>query len=96
MLDGGRLHVDGEDFLIQALVHALQHRVVFSLLVGYGIVFLDTTDALDGHILGNLNGIGAPGGNHFPAGADEETVQGFSFNDGSSAIEPTKFFYIFA
>ena len=96
MLDGGRLHVDGEDFLIQALVHALQHRVVFSLLVGYGIVFLDTTDTLESHILGNLNGIGTPGSNHFPTGTDEESAQGLAFKYGSSAIEPTKFFYIFA
>ena len=61
--------VYGEDILVQTVVHALQHRVVLGILRTYGKVFLNTRNAAKTHILGNLNGIRAPWGDHLAAGA---------------------------
>ena len=89
--DGFGLAVGGEDILIQALVHALQHRVVVGVLVLHGEIFLDARDALETHVLGNLHGIGAPRGNHLAARAHEVSRQVVFSLGGSLPKKPAKF-----
>ena len=73
--EGSGLNVDGEDFLVETIVHALQHGVVFRLFALYGEVLLNTRNAVEIHILGNLYGIGAPRSNHFTARSYIPTLQ---------------------
>ena len=75
VLDRSGLNVDGEDFLVETIVHALQHGVVFRLFALYGEVLLNTRNAVEIHILGNLYGIGAPRSNHFTARSYIPTLQ---------------------
>ena len=67
MLDGFGFAMGREDLLVQALVHTLQHRVILGVLVLDREILLDTRDALETHVLGNLYGIGAPRSDHLPA-----------------------------
>ena len=75
VLDGFRLMVDGEHILVYSVVHALQHRVVLSVLAFYGEVLLNTRNAVKTHVLSYLNGIRTPGSNHFTAWTHKEALQ---------------------
>ena len=89
----GRM-VDGEKRFVQSVVDALQHRVVLLLGCG-GEVLFDARNAVEIHVLRDLNGICAPRGDHFAAGSDEEPVHPIAFDRGSFAVEPAKFFQFF-
>ena len=91
ILDRLRLVVHGEDILIQPLVHALQHGVVVRLFTAYGEILLDTRNAAKTHVLGNLNGIGAPRCNHLAAGTHIKSLQSVNTQAGGIAVKPTKF-----
>ncbi len=65
ILDGLGFDINCKDVLIQASVHALQHLVVFSILAVNGEVLLNTTDALEAHVLCYLNSIRRPWRHHF-------------------------------
>ena len=95
VLYGLRLYVYGEDVLVQTVVHTLQHRVVLGVLVVNGEILLYTLNALDTHILGNLNGIGTPRRNHLAARTDEVSVHCLSFHKGRLTVKPTKFLNFF-
>ena len=82
--------VYGKDFLIQTVVHALQHRVVFGILRTYGKVFLDTRNAAKTHVLCNLNGIRTPWRDHLAARAYIEAVQLLCIDERCIAVEPTE------
>ncbi len=89
VLDGLGLDVNGEDVLVQAVVHALQHRVVVGVHGVYGEVLLYTTNALEIHVLRNLNGICTPRGNHLAAWANEITGHALCVNDCGIVVKPT-------
>ena len=67
-----RLMIHGEYRLVEPFIHALQHRVVLGILVCHGEKFLYTHNAVEIHVLCNLNGIGAPRCNHLASRTDEE------------------------
>ena len=86
ILDGLRLDIDRKDVLIQTMIGALQHGVVgilWHLIVSCQLsivnwkVFLDTADALEAHVLGNLDGIGRPRGHHLTTRTYEIAIQLF-------------------
>ena len=52
-------------------------------------ILLDTCHALDGHVLSNLHGIGAPGCHHLTTWAYIVPRQTFLCDHLCSAIEPT-------
>ena len=87
--------LDGENVLIESLVKALEHGVVLGVLVCHGEVLLDAHDAFDGHVLGDFHGIGAPGGHHLAAWADEVAFERLALDGRSLAVEPTKFSGLF-
>ena len=95
IFNGSRLDVDGKDVLVQPLVHALQHGVVVGVLIFYGEVFLNARNAVEIHVLRNLNGICTPGGNHFATGAYKVAFQLVCIFHGSAAIEPAQFVFLF-
>ena len=72
--DGLGRDVHLEDVLVKSGVEALQHRVVLRFRTADGEVFLDSADACDAHVLRNLYGIGAPGGNHLATRADKAAI----------------------
>ena len=88
VLDGLRLDVDGEDALVEAVVHALQHRVVVGILAGYGEIFLDAADALEAHVLGDFYGVGGPRGHHLTARTYEESVELVCIKQRCLAVKP--------
>ena len=63
-----------EYLLVEAAVEPLQHLVVGSILPFHREVLLYALQSGDVHVLGNLHGGGAPGGNHLAAGAHKETL----------------------
>ena len=75
LLNGCRFDIDREDFLIKTFIKALEHWVIISIFILNSPIFLNTFDAGERHVLRDLNGIGAPRGNHFPAGTYEIAVQ---------------------
>ena len=91
--DGGRLDVDGEDALVQSVIHALEHRVMFRVGRSYGKILLYTRNAVEIHVLRNLYGIGAPGSYHFAARTYEPAFQRFTFFKNGVAIEPAEFLH---
>ena len=93
ILDGLWLNVDGEDVLVQTVVHALQHRVVLGLFRLHGEVFLYTLDAAETHVLRDFHGIGRPRGHHFATGADVIACQRLVLQQLGIAIEPAQFLY---
>ena len=91
MLYWFRFMVNGENALVQSVIHALKHRVIISILGADGEIFLYTAYALHAHVLGNFHGIGTPRGNHLAAWSDEETVEFLIFQECRVAIEPAQF-----
>ena len=92
--DRFRLAIGGKHILIQAFVHALQHRVEFSVFIFYGEVLFNPADAIAAHVLGDLYCIGTPGSNHFAAWSHETAFQVFFTFRSGFAKEPTEFFVI--
>ena len=90
-LNGGRLEVDGENLLVQTLIHALQHGVVLCSGISHGKILLDARNAVQVHVLRNFNGIGAPRSNHFTARTYEKSVKRLAFHQFGFAIKPTEF-----
>ena len=90
-LDRLRLVVNGEDVLVQTLVHALKHRVVVGIFRVDGEVLLYTRNAVEAHILSYLYGIRTPWSNHFAAWAHEEALDGLTLYECSTAVQPTQF-----
>ena len=88
MLDRLRLDVDGKDALVYTVVHTLQHRVVVGIFAGHSPVFLNTLDALESHVLGNLDGVGRPRGHHLAARSYEIAVQPLCVLQRGIAVEP--------
>ena len=96
--DGCGLDVHGEDVLVESLVAALQHGVECALGIAFcggGEILFDTRNAVEIHVLRNLDGIRAPGGNHLTAWAYETALEAFAFKELCLAIEPAKFLYFF-
>ena len=86
--------VDGEKRVVQSVVNSLQHGVVLLLGRG-GEVFFNARNAVEIHVLRDLNGICAPRSYHFAAGSDEEPFHPIAFDRGSLSVEPAKFFHFF-
>ena len=79
----------------QTRIYALQHRVVGRLGAGLDAgKLLDAYNAVDAHVLGDFNGIGAPGGYHFFAGAYERTGEGTRFQRGGAMQQPAEAFVV--
>ena len=91
LLDGSGLDVHREDFLVQSLVETLEHGVVFGLRAADGEVLLNTRDAAESHVLGNLNGIRAPRSNHLAARTHEVAFDGGGVDECCAAVEPAEF-----
>ena len=89
--DGLGLLVDGEDVLIQAVIKPLKHGVVVSILVLYGVVFLYSRNAFDGHVLRDFHRVSAPRRNHFAARSNEITLQVFFLFSIRFTIQPAEF-----
>ena len=89
--DGLGLLVDGEDVLIQAVIEALEHGIVVSILVLYGEVFLYSRNAFDGHVLRDFHCVSAPGRNHFAARTDEIALQVLFLFSIRFSIKPAEF-----
>ena len=91
--DGLWLYVHAEEFLVQTvLVHALKHGVELGILALHGEVFLNACYAFHSHVLCNLHGVGAPGGNHLTAWTNEASLQMVCFQHFGLAIEPAQLF----
>ena len=69
------LLTDRVNVLIDGTIQTTQHRIVRGILAFDNFELLDTCNTLDTHILGNLDGIGTPRGDHFTAWADEDAVE---------------------
>ena len=78
------------------LVHALEHRIVFSIFVFYREILLDTQDAFQSHVLGDFNSIGTPWSNHFAAWTDEAALQVLFVIYSGFTIQPTQFLDVFS
>ena len=89
--DGFRLLVDGKNILIQAVIKPLKHGVVVSILVLYGVVFLYSRNAFDGHVLRDFHRVSAPRRNHFAARSNEITLQVFFLFSIRFTIQPAEF-----
>ena len=94
ILDRLRLYVDCEDILMESFIHTLQHGIVVGILTVRRKKFLDTTDALQPHILGDFHGIGRPRGHHLPSRAYEIAVHAFSLHQRSLAVEPLQLIHL--
>ena len=90
-LDWLRLVVDGEDVLVQPLIHALKHGVMVGIFRVNGEVLLNTRNAVEAHILSYLYGIRTPWSNHFAAWAHEEALDSLTLNESGTAVKPTQF-----
>ena len=73
-----RFYVHFEDVLIQSFVHALQHRIVLSILRRHGKILFNTRNTFDVHVLRNLNSIGTPRSHHLAARTYEISFNPFS------------------
>ena len=91
MLNRLRLTVHSEQILVQSLVHTLQHRVVRGLLGAYWEVFLDTRDASQIHVLGNLYGIRTPWCHHLTARPHIDSIKLFCVYTFCSTKKPAQF-----
>ncbi len=95
-LDRLRLVIYGEHVLSDAVVHALQHRVVVSVGRAHGEILLNTRNAVEIHVLCYLNGIRTPRSNHFTAWSHEETLEAVCLFEHGVSEEPTKFVNLIA
>ncbi len=59
------------------------------------VKLFDPFDAFNAHILGDLDGIGAPGGDHLFPRADENTINMVPEQNGGVAEKPCEFFEVF-
>ncbi len=84
---------DGEDLLVETIIQALQHGVVLGIRGVHREVFLDATDSLQGHVLGDFHRIGAPGSHHFTTRAYEIPTQLLIIHQLGIAVKPSKFAY---
>ncbi len=83
--------VDGEDVLPQAAVEVLEHGVVLRVGAAHGEELLNAGDAADAHVLGNLDGVGAPRGDGLPPSPDEEAGQRLRRHVFRPAKKPCQF-----
>ena len=65
---------------------------MLSVFALYGPIFFNTTDAGNGHILGDFYGIGAPGGYHFAARSHEIPLKPLLREHLGASVEPREFF----
>ncbi len=86
--------IDFKNLLVEVAINDLKHRIVLGGGIGDPHKFLDPFDTQDAHGLGDLNGIGAPGCNHFLPRADKISPQGLIANEFRVAEEPGQFFKI--
>ena len=86
-----RLVVHGEYVLVESVVHALQHRVVLSVLALDREELFYTRNAVKIHVLCNLYGIRTPRSDHLAARTHEVSFHRFALDERSVTIEPTKF-----
>ena len=84
----GELDVYGKDVLIQSLVHALKHRVIFSVFILHREILFNAENTFQSHILSDFYSIGTPWSNHFTARSHKATLQIFFFFNGGFAIKP--------
>ena len=90
VFDGLRLVIDGEDRLVEAVVHTLEHAVVLGVLVGDGEELLYTRNAAETHVLRDLNGIRTPRRNHLTARTDKVARQLLGVEQRGVAIQPAE------
>ena len=90
-LDWLRLVVDGEDGLVETVVHTLEHRVVVGILGFNGEIFLDALNAIKTHVLCYFHGVGTPWSNHLTARSDEISVEALARFKLCVAVKPTQF-----
>ena len=64
-----------EHFAVERVIDALQHHIALGLLVAGHGELLDALNAGHVHVLGDFDGIGAPGCDHLAAGTDEGSAQ---------------------
>ncbi len=81
-----------ENVAVEHVVHALQHLVVAWLLVARGGELLDAGDARHGHVLGDLDGVGAPWRDHLAPGSYEGAPQRVVVHS-LAAQQPFQFLY---
>ena len=87
-LDCRGLDIHGEDLLVEAFVEALEHGVMVRVGTLYGEKLFDSGDAAERHVLCDFYSIGAPGGYHLAAWADEESFEAIAFDECGFTIEP--------
>ena len=88
MLQRLGLPVDGEHLLVEVMVHGLEHGVVRGVLRLHFEKLLDTDNAFDTHVLGDLNGIGAPRGDHLAARTNKKAFHRLGFDQGGLTKKP--------
>ena len=96
ILDGPdrfRLDMDVEQVLVQRCKLLGQHRIE-SVSLPEQMIFLHPPDAGDGHVLGDLHRIGAPGTDHGGPRPDERTIHGGPFQQGCLTKQPDQFLHI--
>ncbi len=91
MLDGLRLSHNGEDALVEAFIHALEHGVVVGILARHGEILLNARDAVQVHVLRYLHGVRTPRRDHLAPRAYEEAFLLAAFQQLRIAIQPTQF-----
>ena len=72
-------------------LHADEHVPGLLLFILHHIEFLDADDALDAHVLGDFDSIGAPRRNHLAARANEMAFHHFFFDFLGVAEKPCEF-----
>ena len=94
-LDGVRSDVVSKYFLIQTFIEALEHGVILCIGILHWIIFFNSGNALQRHVLRNFHCIGAPRCYHFFARTNEVAFHGCLIHYGGFSIEPTQFFVFF-
>ena len=90
MPDGFRVVLHREDVLVEPLIHALQHGVVLNIFSAHGKIFFNTRNAVEIHVLCNLDGICAPRRYHLTAGPDEKSFDAVVVYQFGIAIQPAQ------
>ena len=89
----GGLDVGREYFLVEVVVHPLQHGVVFGVFVGYGEILLYARNAFKAHVLCDFHRVGAPRGYHLASRANKVSFERCGFQFFCTAVQPAKFIY---